>query len=198
MAREYEDPVISTMKKAGAVPEYQQMMDYLMSRRAIPEMRTRWLGEAMGGMFQYNGDIPSRGRITTNEGAGVNTLVHEVTHATERQMANQYFEDTRSKNILFQPGSTQFSEAFNKIRFAPEKEVMANVMAPEWSKKYKDYRSTFGEATAFGVANSVAPKTDDFRQLAPAHVDATMATEFLILLDLAKRGMKDRPQSQGR
>ena len=183
MAREYQDPIIDTMKKAGGIPEYQQMMDYLMTRRAVPEMRTRYLGDGVNGQFQYGGELPSRGKLTMSEGAGVNTLVHEVTHAAERQMVNQYFEDTRS-NAFFVPASTQFSNAFNKVRLSSDSGDMTRILAPAWQKKESDYRATIGEAFAFGVANSVAPKNLNLRP-APPHVDATMATEFLILLVLA-------------
>jgi hypothetical protein len=185
MAKQYEDPVISTMKKAGKIPEYQQMMDYLMARRAVPEMKTRWLGTNVSGLFQPGETYAKAGTLTTNEGAGVDTLIHEITHAAEGQMKAQYAEDLDS----------QFSSAFKKLN----PQLVMKAIAPGWTELASKYRSKSEEARAFAVENVTNPKLDPLSiTRAPAHIDSTLATEFLILLDLAKRGMDKRPQSQGR
>lgn len=209
MAKDYQDPVVDLMKKAGEIPEYQQMMNYLMARRAVPEMKTQYLGESVGGLFQFGGDLQSRGRIKVGEGQPVDTLVHEVTHAAERQIVKQYHEDKYPGDILFRRGKSQFTDAYEKLSYNPDlnredpakvpaKQLM-NLINKDWTKKAENYRSTVSEATAFAVENVTNPKLDPLSYTrAPAHIDSTLATEFLILLDLAKRGMKDRPQSQGR
>lgn len=197
MPKQWEDPVISTMKQAGQIPEYQQMMDYLMARRAVPEIKTTYMG-GTSGLFQFGGNLQNRGRIRVNEGEGVDTLTHEITHAAERQMMQQYYEDKTAKRDFLgfiQPSDTQFTAAYDK--FGPQ-DVLGTINQ-NWTDKAKRYRSTSSEARAFAVENATNPKlapTSVTR--GPAHVDSTLATEFLILLDLAKRGMKDRPQSQGR
>jgi hypothetical protein len=197
-AKQWEDPVIGLMKKAGEIPEYQQMMDYLMARRAVPEARTQWLGTGAGGLFQFGGYLPNRGRITVSEGQETDTLVHEVTHAAERQMGQQYHEDKVAKRDFLgfiQPNSTQFTDAYDKINV----QQLMSTLSPDWTARASSYRSTTPEARAFAMENVTNPALDPTSiTRAPAHIDSTLATEFLILLDLAKRGMKDRPQSQGR
>lgn len=207
--REWEDPVIATMKEAGKVPEYQQMMDYLMARRQVPEIKSAYLGEAVGGLFQFGGNLQSRGSIKVGEGQAVDTLVHEVTHAAERQIVKQYHEEKYPRDILFSRGKNQFIDAYEKLSYnpdalrdAPEKvpaKQLMNLIDKDWTKKAENYRSTVSEATAFAVENVSNPKLDPTSiTRAPAHIDSTLATEFLILLDLAQRGQKTRPASQGR
>lgn len=198
MAKEYQDPVIDIMRKSAAVPEYQQMMDYLMTRRAVPEMQTRYMGTSIGGLFQYGGTLQPRGKISVTEGASADTLIHEVTHAAERQMGQQYYEDKTAKRDILgfvQPNSTQFTDAYDKINT----QQILGTLNQNWTDKAARYRSTTSEARAFAMENVTNPELDPKSiTRAPAHIDSTLATEFMILLDLAKRGMKDRPQSQGR
>ena len=204
--KEWEDPVIATMKEAGRIPEYQQMMDYLMIRRAVPEIKSQYLGESIGGIFRYGGGMQSRGQIGINSN-GVDTLVHEVTHAAERQVNNQYSEEKYPGG--WATGKNQFIDAYEKLTYQPDMYADApgkvppqqfmNLIDKNWTEKAARYRSTTSEARAFAMENVSNPKLDPLSiTRAPAHIDSTLATEFLILLDLAKRGMKDRPQSQGR
>lgn len=210
MAKTYEDPTVDLMKEAGNIPAYQQMMDYLMARRAVPDIKTRWLGKGTDGVFRSGGNLPSRGEIKIRGGAGVDTLVHEVTHAVDRQIDRQFSEEKYPPDMMWKgKGKNQFTEAYEKLNYsteahrdAPEKnpvQQLLKLIAPNWTEEKKDYRSTDGEAKAFGLANSSAPDSRvGMQNKAPAHVDSTIATEMLILLDLAQRSMKTRPASQGR
>ena len=78
------------------------------------------------------------------------------------------------------------------------KEVLtqtARKIAPEWTEKQKDYRSTGAELSAFGMGSAVSPNVTS---PAPLHIDPTYATEFQVLLDLANRAQKLQPFTPGR
>jgi hypothetical protein len=198
------DPAFDLMELAGKRPEYQQMMDYLMSRRSVPPVQLNYLGGNVAGVFEYPGvTVTSRtpsgpnGRITVDDYRGVSTLVHETAHATQRQLAHQYGEEKYGPWMSTLP-ATPFTDAYDKMRLhkGPGTANPLEVLAPKWKQAEADYRSTFQEAQAFGLANSAMP--EQANQPGPPHVDATLATEFLILLDLATRSQKAKPQSQGR
>ena len=142
--------------------------------------------------------MTSRGKISINENQNIDTLVHEITHATERQMGQQYIEDKTSKRDVLgfiQPNSTQFTDAYDKIN---TQEIMSTINK-DWTDRASKYRSTTSEARAFAMENVTNSALDPLSiTRAPAHIDSTLATEFMILLDLAQRGQKTRPQSQGR
>ena len=206
---ESRDPVYDLMELTRKVPEYQQMMDYLMARRSVPPVQLNYLGGNVAGVFEDPGaTVTSRtpagpnGRITVDSHLGTRTLVHETTHATQRQLAQQYSEEKYPHgvyNFWRAPDDTVFTDAYEKLRLhngGPGGKDPLEVLAPKWKQAEADYRSTFPEAPAFGVANSAIP--EQANQPGPPHVDATLATEFLILLDLATRSQKAKPQSQGR
>lgn len=202
------DPAYDLMELTRKVPEYQQMMDYLMARRSVPPVQLNYLGGNVAGVFEYPGAaVTSRtptgpnGRITVDNHLGTGTLIHETTHATQRQLAHQYSEEKYPHgvyNFWRSPEDTVFTDAYEKLRLhkGAGGHNALEVLAPKWKQAEADYRSTMQEAQAFGLANSVVPKQADYK--APPHVDATLATEFLILLDLATRSQKAKPASQGR
>ena len=200
------DPAYDLMELTRKVPEYQQMMDYLMARRAVPPVSINRRLED-NGVFEYPGvsvtspePAGNNGRISIYSPAAVGTLVHEVTHASQMNLAHQYSEEKYPNGLVsFSKGRTPFTDAYEKLRLhqgGPGGKDPLEVLAPKWKQAEADYRSTFQEAQAFGVANSALP--EQANNPGPRHVDATLATEFLILLDLAQRSQAKKPQSQGR
>jgi hypothetical protein len=116
---------------------------------------------------------------------GPSTLAHEMTHATDRQLQEQ----DREQSGMFSKGN-QFTDAYQKMvgsggmREGKKRTELARKYYPEFVSGNRDYRATPYEIVAHGVGKYAGPTTADD---APPHVDATAATEFQILLDLARR-----------
>lgn len=113
------------------------------------------------------------------------TLIHEMTHAAQYRMNTQ--ADKGSNN--------QFKDAYKKLYGGEDAKSQQQRPGPQLASKMdsnftsteQGYRSTPWELTAYGLGNSV---TGTRNNPAPNHVDATLATEFMLLLDLATRGLK--------
>jgi hypothetical protein len=194
--------------------QYNDLMDFLASRLAVPEISQTYLGPSTGGEFTSGWGAPKNGKIEVNWGATPSTLVHELTHAADRQISHQasdleerhrketpIFDYIRGKTVLT-PEEVRLAMGYRKLHYNPNKDYgdparyprqqLINKMAPEWSKKNYDYRSGDGELVAYGMGSTVPRR--GYR--APLHVDPTMATEFSILLDLAQRAQKAKPPSK--
>ena len=191
------------LQAASNNPAYQAIADYLMSRRAIPEMQvggTQHYGSfSTPGLFSGN-SVPDRGLIKITGSAHhadpnlvAPTMTHESTHAAERQMIKQYYElkDKPNKTDL----EKQFLGNFQKIIGAQEPEITKwiNKVAPGFNDSY---RTRSNEALAFGVENAAFPNAPSNYQ-APAHVDPTIATQFQLLLDQAQK-VQDQQAPKGR
>lgn len=202
--RSQDSDLLDVISQAADTPTYRPLMDYLAERRAIPVIREGYLGEAVAGEFERNtwsnGPLPAKGQITLNYGAGPNTLLHEVTHAAQGQVNSQASEDYQRLGDTA-PLRKQFLEAYSKIQdsfrtrglFDPPTETsqvrsMAKRLAPEFMEKASSYRGSTEELQAFAVGDASVPKP--FSK-APQHLSPTLATEFMILLDLATRRQKE-------
>lgn len=203
------DPILVKILQASSNnPEYQQLADYLMSRRAYPDVALKYMPGKYGsftspGLFS-DGKVPNRGIVSLNEAAKqwdptqmAPTMTHELTHAAEKQMIKQYYEINKKTNKT--ELEKQFLNNFQKILGSSEGEIRNWIkqIAPEFAKQESDYRATAGEGLAFGVGNSAFEKTASDRP-APLHVDPTIATMFGLLLDQAQRVQNEQKQSQGR
>lgn len=196
--------LVKILQAASDNPEYQAIANYLMARRAMPEMQmggTNSYGSfATPGLFS-SGQIPDRGRIRLNQGyvnvppaEGASTLTHEATHAAERQMIKQYYElkDKPNKTDL----EKQFLGNFQKIIGSSEPQInkWLKTVVPSFATDKADYRAKSNEALAFGVENS---SFNNNISNAPAHIDPTIATQFQLLLDQAQR-VQDQQTPKGR
>jgi hypothetical protein len=201
--------VTKILQKASDNPEYQALANYLMSRRAMPQMQREYLGDNTLGSFVTpgflsSGAVPDRGILKLNRFSEyqnpsdvVPTVTHEMTHAAERQMIKQYYEvkKKRDKSEL----ESQFIENFQKIIGSSKPEISnwLKRVAPDFAKKEEGYRSTSTEALAFGLQNAAFPNTESQRY-APEHIDPTIATSLMLLLDQAQKVQNQQPPSQGR
>ena len=195
--------------EARQKPQYEQLMEYLSLRRSVPPQKMGYLGRDQG-LYERNGpfssELPRTGVITIDRATGdANTLVHELTHAAAAQLTSQYAEAPNDFfDFLQKANPTQFTDAFQKIMLGERGKAMAPVqqaytLGPEWTAKNKDYRSTSGELFGFAMGNSEPIGVErNPASTVPKHLDATLATQFMILLDLATREEKKKPQSQGR
>lgn len=128
------------LQKASDNPEYQALSNYLLSRRAFPEVTTAPMAGGTYGKFTSpaffsDGSIPARGLLSFNEQAQqwnpqamVPTAVHEATHAANRQLIKQYYE------VKKKPDKTeldnQFMANFQKFIGSSKPEIA------DWLKRY--------------------------------------------------------------
>jgi hypothetical protein len=205
--------MVDMTKSVRDVPQYEELMGYLSARRAVPPTQFRFLGDNTIGEYVRNSPfgntLPRTGVIGLNRGAGPDTFVHELTHAAAAQLATQYGEYAKSWGEVVSPD--QFTDGFVKLMIGSNADYkagkqsppieLAKKLDPTWAAKNKDYRATAGELLGFAVGNTVPTKSgkvDLEESRGPAHLDATLATDMMILLDLATRAQKAKPQSQGR
>ena len=190
-----DDDFIKNIKsKAEKNEGYRAMLEYLQSRDAVPDVETGYLPYGTDAVFSTTKLPIGSGTIKINKdivgskykgGIGPSTLTHEMTHAADRQLEQQASEQSG----LFSKGN-KFTEAYEKMvgsggmRDGKKRTELARKISPKFVLQNEDYRATPYEIAAHGVGNYAGPTTADD---APPHVDATAATEFQILLDLARR-----------
>jgi hypothetical protein len=190
-------PMSTLLQQASASPQFYDLFDYLRGRQMVPNLEYRGILDdpLIRGRFSYDyqrrNAAADPGVVELTPNARPNTVVHELTHAAQRQLTKQYNELIKKDSLL--PEEQQFVDGYQKLIFTPgeaygrraysAQRATAEKIAPEWSKKQSDYRSTGGELAAFGMGSTV--ERNDYA--APLHVDPTYATEFSVLLDLAKR-----------
>jgi hypothetical protein len=202
--------MVDMSKSVRDVPQYQQLMEYLSVRRAVPPTKFAYLGDDTIGLYSRNGafnrQLPETGAITLSRGAMADTFVHELTHAATAQLAKQYGEYDTNWGDVIKPD--QFTNAMDKIMLGSRADYkagknqppveLAKALDPTWTAKNRDYRATTNELLGFAMGNTVPGNKASFTNIPPAHLDATLATDMMILLDLATRAQKAKPQSQGR
>jgi len=194
---------------ASAYPETKTLLDYLTNRNAVPEKEAKGTTTGARGEFQFanTSDMPREfkvgpaGKIRMQSNANAGTFIHELTHAADFQIQDQYREDMARGG----PGENQFTRAYNRLRFNPSLdpnnrnnfEKMVNLLAPNFVAEQGSYRGSNLEIRAFAVGDSVAPEgkfaTPIGRKEIPPHLNATMATEFMVLLELANRETIKKP-----
>lgn len=152
-----------------------QQYSYLRDMNRIPTMG--WgLDMPLGHEGNYNA---WENRIKVNPLATnpERTLSHELQHAVDSILDGQRYT-TQEKGSSMTPDERRFLEGHSKI----------NEETKIPMKGLSNYRSSRGERQSYGVANSRYPGPD-INDATP-HLDATMATEQAILLDLANRALK--------
>jgi hypothetical protein len=171
---------------------YQDIEKYLQTRDAMPDVQiSSNLPEGTNGMFSSVNLPIGSGQLKINKITPKqilpSVLTHEMAHAADRQMMQQAMEQGMfGKN-------NQFTEAYEKL-VGPKgrnRTDLARKLNPEWASDNQFYRAIPQEIAAHGIGAFSGPNTQD---RAPKHVDATAATEFRILLDLAQRNADKGPQ----
>ena len=182
-----------TAEMMGAAREdrlYQDLEQYLQSRDAVPGIKVGRT-EPYDGVFTSDNLNLGSGWITVDKNMRElerpSVLIHEATHAADRQMEQQAMEQG-----LF--GNNQFTEAYEKL-VGPEgqnRTKVARAIDPQWARVYGDYRAKPKEIAGFGVG--AFAKNPSHEGSAPDHVDATAAQELMILLELAQRNVDKGPK----
>lgn len=184
-----------------AGPQYGELVDYLSARRMMPTIEFE--GFDNGAFHQnsfFGNKLPRTGVVTIGHRtsslpSGPSTVVHELTHAADSQLEAQYYEvkekAIRGKITL---AEQKFLQAYEKLARTPvsfsnrqgalPRLDMANRLDAEWAKKKSDYRATNRELAAWAMESGMLPRSES---PAPLHLDPTLATEFRILIDLARK-----------
>ena len=197
------DPLQSLLRESAEYPQYGELVDYLSARRMMPPIERRPMG--VSGSFDVNSffgrSLPKTGVVNVGMRAGPDTVVHELTHAADNQLVSQYTELLNKRGKLT-PAEQQFMQAFEKLsydRFGGDKSLprltMAKKLDPAWTKKQSDYRATDVELPAWAMGATVRPQED---YSPPLHLNPTLASEFSILLNMAKRLQKSQPVTDKR
>lgn len=172
-------------RSAQQHPVYGELVNYLANTGGVPSISADLLPVGTSGQYD-----PMSGNVTVEalQRHDPSVLIHELTHAASARLNGQY-RDLKRAGI-----ENQFTEAYEKMfeirknskgRYDSGLKDMVRNMAPEWMDKKGAYRGTQDELEAFGVGNAADRAAK--KQLAPPHVDPTVATQFRILMDLANR-----------
>jgi hypothetical protein len=178
----------NTARKGDA---YRELEKYLQSRDAMPSIKVAYLPEGTDGVFSSDNLNIGSGTLKISKNAPKATvpsvLAHEMTHAADRQMKQQAIEQGMyGKN-------NQFTEAYEKL-VGPEgrnRTQLLRRLNPEYASENRLYRADPKEVAAYGIGAFSGPSLQD---RGPRHVDATAATEFRILMDLAQRNVDEGPK----
>lgn len=190
------DPLRSLLDETGKYPQYGELTGYLNERGMMPPIKYGLLPGNVQGEFATNGwgnsNLPDSGVVRIGFDSKPDTVVHELTHAADRQITNQYFEvKNKAKRGSLTPLEKQFMSLYEGLSEpAPggtklPRVESARTLAPDWVKTTSKYRSTNAELPAWGMGWTVSKEKD-----APLHVNPTMATEFSVLLEMANRLQK--------
>lgn len=199
-----DDYLVRILKLAQADPRYQQLVEYLVQRRSMPEFKFSGY-DASPGSYEQNTwagrrDLPPAGRISlTNQYArqpenAVSPLVHEMTHASQRQMEMQY-KAIKNKNFWERtPEEIQFADNYFKLYGYSGSDPSIGVrgllskLAPaEWKSENKNYRASSDEVPAWGMGESGGKPSGLDNYETPQHLNPSAATEFQMLLDQAQK-----------
>ena len=160
---------------------------YLHGRRVMPTIETARLPPGTGATYTLGSNV-----VKLAPRAGVSSLVHELTHAAQSAMEGQAIYDGDSSKQL----ATAFEQLFGlRKNYGEGARDTAARLAPKWLEEEDGYRTTGRELQAHGMGEQLKG-VGDLRWQAPAHVDPTMATEFMILLDMAIRESEAGPQGR--
>ena len=202
------DPVNALTATASKYPAYQDLLKFLGSNQ--PSIRFADLGPETKGEYEYGPRYGNAGEIRVNKNSlrdirpytaesNARTLIHETTHATDRQL-DKLFSDYQGNPPT--PEMAQFVDAYRKLRWnatrpnanfqSSPSEALARRLDPEWARKNAGYRAHTEELYGHAVGNVArTPGDKPYSEFeVPLHLDPTLATEHFILLDIANRAQK--------
>lgn len=180
--------VIDIVQQAGQIPEYRRMADYVRRTAKVQPTNRVAKFDRIGtvGMFD-----PGANEIVYDPSADVGTVIHETAHAVDFYMAQQYLQGKMSPDT---------KATYEKLKYDPSgpdgkrfrsDQVLQAISKPTYNYEQR-YRVDPGEALAFSVQKALTPQSKAIWPIAN-HIDHTLATEFMILLDKAT---KDLPVSE--
>lgn len=197
------DYMVRILKLAQDDPRYRQLAEYLIQRRAMPDFKFDY-GDAQGSYEQNTWagrrDLPQAGRINLDASYGrqpenaVSPLVHEMTHASMRQLGQQYMKIKNKGFWERTPEEIQFMENYTKMygynmndESIGMRGLLSKLAPKEWVNENKGYRAASNEVPAWGMGESGGKPSGLDNYNTPAHLNPSAATEFQLLLDQAQK-----------
>ncbi len=193
------------LREAANYPQYGETVDYLAARRMMPPINVEFGATPSFSYNLWGNDLPRTGVVKMPLTGRPASLVHELTHAADAQLDQQYSKIRKKRDLS--PLEAQFKQAYEKLAFNPNYRLIDDIrrtprtqlaakLDRNWTVKNIGYRATDKELPAWGVASTIASsRSSDYNS--PMHLDPTMATEFSILMDLGNRLQRQQPP-QGR
>jgi hypothetical protein len=182
-------PANALYERAQAYPEFQELSQFLTSRRgALPPVEYAPLYGASGEYDPRTGKLKLAERMAYGTGKEAeDTVIHELTHSAVNELHGKYMQ---AKGLTRKtPEIQQFIDGYEKLMVAPgmkfQQAELAKRMAPDWAAANANYRASASELPAWAMGLSATGRNDGYE--APPHVNPTLATDFRILLDLANR-----------
>ena len=191
------------MNMVGQSDIGKQMLAYLTAAGQVPQVQEASMPYDLYGKFA--GIDGPTGTITLNRSLSParkpQTATHETVHSVDQALGIQ--ADAYRRNL----GYNQFEDTYNKLvrygdagagprKYKDPRYGLAAVIDPAWTEKYGNYRSSPDELAAWAVENIVRHSQLPESYNPPAHLNATMAQEFEILLDAAMRDLKRQKESK--
>ena len=163
---ESKNPVQYLMQLASERPEYAALAEYLQSRNAMPPISFGYMPDSSAGQFVQQGifsnsNIPVTGKVNLTDAflgrrlapeSAIPTLVHELTHATQKEMIGQNLQ----KDVVDPEAKQQYLDAYKKLSYDPSKRgieafregSLSKRLNPEWTDKNQGYRASVLELQA--------------------------------------------------
>jgi hypothetical protein len=149
--------------------------EYLIANNAMPTVEN-------DPRITYEGAYsPGKNTIRLHPRTGQETVTHEMTHAVQQALLKQFFN---SADPQFKEMWKQQDPKGTVERLAP-----GTVGKMQDGKDWDKYRVTDEELQAFGTELAVHNYPTAARM--PSHVDPTIATELMLLVDTALRSTKN-------
>lgn len=194
---------VNALIQAQQHPEFGNIMSFLAARNRVPQIQFSGYGNPKFSTnnLLYGGDLPVGGMVSLPPISDTNAVMHEFTHAADRQIGELSLEIGNKSPRKWSPIERQFMAAYEKLKYASKafntdpaklpREQMAARLDPAWAAKNENYRAQIGELAAWGMGGTASANVD---RPAPRHLDPTMATEFSILMDLANQVQQQRKE----
>lgn len=108
------------LKQTAEFPQYGALVEYLTARRRLPMMQYGGVIDPEAtAEFQTGAKLPITGQVAMRNSADPNTVVHELTHAAQRQMNFQWSTLASQPDRNLTPDQLRFKQAYEKLVFRP-------------------------------------------------------------------------------
>jgi hypothetical protein len=189
----------------------QELLDFLEKTGKMPtvvESRRFPSGGYEGPAYQYIGSNDKDAgvvRFPSFKKDPYGSLVHELTHASDRAMllGRSALLKRSNKGEEISPEDQRFLDGYTKLYKEPTK-LPLNISDDDLTDRQKKYRTDDRELRAFGVGNMAQDPTEagrynqqDMGETLNPHVDPTMATEAAIMRELYLRSGAVRGRAEG-
>lgn len=188
--------------ETSKLPDFQTLTGFLKKGDKMPPIVARLLEDGTRAAFNYSPYLKEgTGEISVNpsmvskakfDPGAPGTMVHEVAHAVDRQIRSTAGDIESKPKRDWTDSEAQFYQAYQKLHTGDGKDRskdLARSLDAKWFNDSSKYRTSANELRGWAMGNSNRA-IDDSR--GGSHVDTTLASEFMILVDLASKIKKDK------